>query len=850
MPPLNPITPDMTFENGLIQKLASLHGERVEQCDEGKTSQNESMQKKCTQAVNKQEEIEKAEKHKASNREYMQKKRAQDVGKQKDNHKRVKLPQVEKVEKLKASQREYMQRTSVRKCNASSYTKCSESLVQSCIPGVRSIDNTEWICNTCHMNIKEGKLPQCSKENGNTFPDKPPVLDLTTLEERLISPRIPFMKIRELPRGGQLSIHGNVVNVPSDVNATVHISLGEGVRVLKNLRGSPAYFQKCKKDLFAMILQLGNPTWFCCFSAAETTWKHLLQTLGRILEKKEYSDEEINSMTWQQKSDLIQRDPITCARNFEHVVQLFIQDVLKSDVMPIGEIVDYFYRVEFQQRGSPHIHGLFWVKDAPQYDKSSDQYIINLANTSKMEPLVNQQLHRHAKTSKKMGQKVYRFNLPLPPMQQSIIFTPLEEYDTFDDDKQKEIKENVEKIKEQLDSLKCGQRGMSKLLEKATEEVKSGNKVNSQKVRHIGNKFLNAIEISAQEAAYLVLQMPMWRSTRDFQFVNTSHPDERTFLLKKLDKIKELPDNSCDIESDNIIKHYQRRPKQLENSCLVDFVSWFNCVSDNETGTDFDDKVDIPSDNFLPETLFDANSNDDDPYDMGDNVNGEKNEPQLKMKGAMKLIKALVCSNRQNYEYRSEVLDKAMEDLDFDYSVGMCDNIAPNAQHINKQDSATEQKPSELFGCFDPGNNKQHSQYDLLDDIAIFPRCVYQEELLVKQISNDEYRQLVRSLNEKQRQFFYHALHSVKISDDPVRRFLSGGAGVGKSTVTNALYEALLWYLNSIAGENRDEIKVIKAAPIGKRHSISREIPYMQPLKYLLIKDLNTVHLIVTDLTP
>ena len=54
------------------------------------------------------------------------------------------------------------------------------------------------------------------------FPNKPDILNLTSLEERLISPRIPFMQIRELPRGGQLSIHGNIVNVPSDVNSTVH----------------------------------------------------------------------------------------------------------------------------------------------------------------------------------------------------------------------------------------------------------------------------------------------------------------------------------------------------------------------------------------------------------------------------------------------------------------------------------------------------------------------------------------------------------------------------------------------------------------------------------------------------
>lgn len=43
------------------------------------------------------------------------------------------------------------------------------------------------------------------------FPYKPDVLNLTSLEERLISPRIPFVRIRELPRGGKLSIHGTLL---------------------------------------------------------------------------------------------------------------------------------------------------------------------------------------------------------------------------------------------------------------------------------------------------------------------------------------------------------------------------------------------------------------------------------------------------------------------------------------------------------------------------------------------------------------------------------------------------------------------------------------------------------------
>ena len=43
-----------------------------------------------------------------------------------------------------------------------------------------------------------------------------------------------------------------------------------------------------------------------------------------------------------------------------------------------------------------------------------------------------------------------------------------------------------------LSYITKGQRGMSRLL----EEVKSGNRDITQKVRHIGNKFLNAVEIS------------------------------------------------------------------------------------------------------------------------------------------------------------------------------------------------------------------------------------------------------------------------------------------------------------------------------------------------------------------
>ena len=56
-------------------------------------------------------------------------------------------------------------------------------------------------------------------------------------------------------------------------------------------------------------------------------------------------------------------------------------------------------------------------------------------------------------------------------------------------------------------------------------------------------------------------------------------------------------------------------------------------------------------------------------------------------------------------------------------------------------------------------------------------------------------------------------MHSIKTKDGPLRSFLSGGTGVGGSTVTNALYEALKRYLNVIAGENPDNVEVVKTVP-------------------------------------
>lgn len=96
--------------------------------------------------------------------------------------------------------------------------------------------------------------------------------------------------MRKCQTEGKKVTVGNVLN-PGDFDNIVR--LNEGYRVLRNLRGSPAYWESAKKDLFALIRQLCIPTWFCSLSTAENTWTDLLKTLGKLVNEKYYTDDDI-----------------------------------------------------------------------------------------------------------------------------------------------------------------------------------------------------------------------------------------------------------------------------------------------------------------------------------------------------------------------------------------------------------------------------------------------------------------------------------------------------------------------------------------------------------------------------
>jgi hypothetical protein len=123
-----------------------------------------------------------------------------------------------------------------------------------------------------------------------------------------------------------------------------------------------------------------------------------------------------------------------------------------------------------------------------------------------------------------------------------------------------------------------GQRGMSKAMSAACSEARAGNIGIKEVVRHMGNIFSRASEVSAQEAVYHCLGLPFRRSSRACKFVPTSPPTDRTFMARQDRDLKNLDDDSTDITYPSLIDKYANRPSELHPLSLAEFVAWYEPI--------------------------------------------------------------------------------------------------------------------------------------------------------------------------------------------------------------------------------------------------------------------------------
>lgn len=82
----------------------------------------------------------------------------------------------------------------------------------------------------------------------------------------------------------------------------------------------------------------------------------------RILDSSNENNTFTNEALEQRRRQiLLNKDPLLVAWFFKERSKAFIQEILFKKF----DVIDFWYRIEFQHRGSPHIHGFIWFNGAP-----------------------------------------------------------------------------------------------------------------------------------------------------------------------------------------------------------------------------------------------------------------------------------------------------------------------------------------------------------------------------------------------------------------------------------------------------------------------------------------------------
>lgn len=131
---------------------------------------------------------------------------------------------------------------------------------------------------------------------------------------------------------------------------------------MNTIKGTPAYWKRFLFEVLAMVKQLGLPTFFLTLSCADLRWNKLVLIIAK-LNALDISDEDIDKIDYFERCKLLNSNPVLLARHFQYRVEVFFKEIIVDG--PLGKVKYHAIRVEFQFRGSPHVHSFIWVIDAP-----------------------------------------------------------------------------------------------------------------------------------------------------------------------------------------------------------------------------------------------------------------------------------------------------------------------------------------------------------------------------------------------------------------------------------------------------------------------------------------------------
>ena len=140
------------------------------------------------------------------------------------------------------------------------------------------------------------------------------------------------------------------------------LSDDEIMATFKTIRGSPQFWHNMQLDILAKIRFYGRPTFFMTWSANQFQWNDIIKAVAAHFGVR-LTDAEIDAMSRSDKENWLKRNPVTVARQIDHIFKSLWGEVVVGGLYPIGEILNFDERGEFQSgTGVKHFTTSFMSK--------------------------------------------------------------------------------------------------------------------------------------------------------------------------------------------------------------------------------------------------------------------------------------------------------------------------------------------------------------------------------------------------------------------------------------------------------------------------------------------------------
>ena len=383
------------------------------------------------------------------------------------------------------------------------------------------------------------------------------------------------------------------------------------------------------------------------------------------------------------------------------------------------------------------------------------------------------------------------------------------------------------------------ERAMGELLKRVAAEART-DELKTQ-LRKVGSAFLTHREVSAQEAVYRILSLPMKQLSRSVVFVNTNPKHERIAVLKSHDSLSQLEDDDTNVFQKSLIDRYQHRPQQLNSMSLAKFAATYV--------TNY--KPDDSMCDALPDLESDITSTQITLTDGFGKMNKHKQQAVIRFRKYNK------DTDPSNWYRAKLMLYYPWFDEHADLLGGypsyeahyrhVCDTVHTNESKYTKEDiddvDVDENGPPEhLWNSIAPSTEEHRlhsiaegseqltevSQQDLQDNQSILSQSSlhvrFESSANKQEIPPEQYRQYIRDLNDEQRSIvMFHrdwckkAVLALKQNKpvEPYYVFLSGPGGVGKSHVIKLIHSDTLKLLKLSGTFEPDDVIVLLTAPTG-----------------------------------